>query len=970
MGFIHFHVHSEFSPDGLSKITNLVDVAKNNNFKHLALTDHGTLSGIPQFYNACKNNEIVPIFGNEIYIGYGEKADGKPYVGHLTMLALNEIGYNNLISLTNASHGNLVKRRNGNTPVITFNMLKEFNEGLICLTGCPASPIHQNDFNFGYRFAEQLLNVFGYENLFAELMFPIPQEDFHTRPFTIASELGLDYVITNDVHFPEKSQYEIHTILANIRNGYDYNSKQLYLASEDEMRELTLKHLSDIEWEQNLRTMDRIAERIEVINIESEPKLPHIDSELLERFKLDLFSALQFDIEDMSEIDQNIRIERFNLELKVIEDKGFLDYFYIVDDIFKYCNSNNINMTCRGSGAGSYIVYLISISDVDPIYYGLLFERFLNYEREDYPDLDLDIEAIRRDEVVNYANSKWSMLPISTFGTYSHKSLVRDLGKYLNLDQLTITDACEYGEESEAFAKLAEYNQLFKPAYDLIIGQMKYRGKHAGGVASVTRSAPIENWSGTTPQISFAEGLNKELSKVGLVKLDLLGVNVLDKLARMKRLTNASPPEKYTDYPVEVFNLLKSGKLTGLFQIDASSGIRQLSHDVSLDTFEDIIAVSALYRPGTLKDGFHELFFKSKHNLELNTKDQEHKDNISNIINNHPELGKILSPTYGVVLYQEQMMQVYATVSGEGVLGADVARKILSPKSARIKLTEEWQAKYNKLKKKFYKNSLANGYTKIEIEYIWTILEAHTGYSFNKAHSASYAALALKMAWYKTFYPIEYYTALLQVDKGTTEHLISYLYSMLKENDHLIVVSPNVNISSDDYVVKGNKLYLPLNLLKGMGDKKVEKFIEIRNANGPFETIEQFEQLVPKGVMNTKTREMAYATGFFDGLKGYELPKLKEMKRAELDAFGFMIPTQKIVRIIESNQSSTSVCGLISSKVVKNSKNGNKIVSVRLIPNGFYWYWPNDTQFDQPEGQVVLAKRNTFGKCVDLQTLV
>lgn len=970
MGFIHFHVHSEFSPDGLSKITNLVDVAKQKDFKYLTLTDHGTLSGIPQFYNACKNNEIVPIFGNEIYIGYGEKADGKPYVGHLTILSLNEIGYNNLINLTNASHTNLIKRRNGNTPVVTFDMLKEFNEGLVCLTGCPASPIHQNNFNFGYKFTEQLLNIFGYENLYAELMFPIPQEDFHSRPFQIASELGIDYVITNDVHFPEKHQYELHTILANIRNGYDYNSKQLYLASEQEMKDLTLKHLTDVEWEASLNAMQRIADRVEIVNIESEPKLPHIDTALLEQFEADLFNALQFDVADLTDEEMSIRVDRFNLEMEVIKGKGFLDYFYIVNDIFNYCNNNNIKMTCRGSGAGSYIVYLMGISDVDPIYYGLLFERFLNYEREDYPDLDLDIEAIRRDEIVQYANDKWSMLPISTFGTYSHKSLVRDLAKYLHLDSLLSSEAAEFGPDSEQFAKLNETNGLFGQAYELIIGQMKYRGKHAGGVASVTRAVPVENWSGTQPQISFAEGLNKELSKVGLVKLDLLGVNVLDKLARMERLTGKKPPLKYTDYPVEVFDLLRSGKLTGLFQIDASSGIRQLSSDVSLDSFEDIIAVAALYRPGTLKDCFHELFYKSKHNLELNSKDQEHRDKISSIIANHPDLAKVLNPTYGVVLYQEQMMQVFATVSGEGVLGADAARKILSPKSPRIKLTEEWQNKYKKLKKKFYNNSLNNGYSKDEIEYIWAMLEAHTGYSFNKAHSASYAALGLKMAWYKTFYPVEYYTALLQVDKGTMEHLVSYLYSMIKENPELIVVSPNVNISDRDYVVHDNKLYLPLGLLKGMGDKKIDKFLEIRNEYGPFATIEQFEELVPKGVMNTKTRELAYRSGFFDGLDGYEKPKLSEVKKAEIEAYGFIVPTQKIVSIIESQQSETQICGIVSSKLVSNSKSGNKLVKVRTVPDGFYWYWPNEEQFNVNEGEVVLVKKNSFGKCLDVKKLV
>lgn len=710
--FVNLHVHTDGSLlDGLGSIHRLVASAKSKGFSALAMTDHGTLTNAISFSVECKENGIKPILGEEIYILFGSNQ-----IGHMTLLAKNRQGFDNIIEMTTMAHASKNRR-----PAVTFDSLKQHSDGVICLTGCIASPIHQLDYKDALRYAIQLKEIFG-KRLFAEIIF-FNEEDHYSRVVKIAKTLDLKIVVTNDSHFPDKSDAQVHPILTTIRAKYTYASSQLWLKTYDELfsyAQRVAKDIKGVDVKQWLGMSKQIADSIDEIDLSGTPTLPSLGKNEYQML-LDIISgALKKDISRLETIDVKIRVKRAKTELRVIRAMGFSAYFLILKDLVDYARKMNVFVgPGRGSGAGSYLLFLLGITELDPIKYGLQFERFLNENRVGYPDVDVDLDSEGRQLVIKYAEEKYGAKAVATYAHFSHKTLVHDLCRTLRLDRATEIKAADDGVDSEAFKELKRESELFGIAYQALNNQIRHRGKHAGGIIITSKTVPFER-AGDELVVPWTEGGReggiRELSYAGLVKYDLLGLSALSVLKYLFNVTKKLPPADPND-DLDVLDIFKSGDLSGIFQFSGSQGIRDLTIAIQPTEFADIIAINALYRPGTLSNGLawkYSGFKKKPRHL-------------------HKQIDNILAETYGIIVFQEQMMNVYATITGGSLAEADEARRVLS-KDPHYG-DPVWEASLDKLKTPFFTNGIKNGFDKKFVNQLWGEIFAHSAYSFNKCIS-------------------------------------------------------------------------------------------------------------------------------------------------------------------------------------------------------------------------------------------
>jgi DNA polymerase-3 subunit alpha len=924
--FVSLHTHSCYSRDGLGTIEDLTDHVKDIGQRALAITDHSTMSSMVSFFLNCKERGIKPIFGNEMYFRYRQDK-----VNHITILARTQNGLNNLIKLNNIAHigDNIVKRKSGNTPTIDMELLSQFSEGLIVLTGCVSSAIHDNEYEYGWNYTNDLIRNVGKDNVYGELMFSMQNQDFYSRVINICNDLKLQTVITTDAHFAKKEYGNIHPICVTMRSGYNYESELLYVMKEKEIKDLSLQYVPKDIWDKSLVTINEIVDSVEDIELKSEPKLPFVSQQELDEFGK--FLQYKFELDLAKNDDKQVRIDRFNLEWKVITDKKFTDYFLILNDLYQFCLRENILMALRGSGAGCYILYLIGISQVDPIKGGLLFERFLNYERADFPDADCDISSNGREKVLVYALERWGLQPVKTYSKYSIRSLVHDLFRVLHSIPKDLEELiCDYGVECDEYKKACEIEPRFGQLYDVMIDQVRHAGKHAGAVASTTRDVPVEDGL-----IALAEGNLKQLSYVGILKIDLLGIRLLDKHEYFHKLTGINPPDDPFLYPSEIFSLLQEDKTFNIFQIDASSGIKQLTKSINPDSFESISAAISLYRPGALDAGTAAHY-------------SEYKINPRKL---HSNIDKYLESTYGIILFQEQVMHIFAEITGTGLIGADLARKTLSPKSVKQLTDPHWIAKCKELENQFFDLGKINGYDKEFLNHIWAELLTHTRYSFNRAHSASYAFHALKDLWMLYYHPTEYVMSCLLVDQlDNNEDAQTILYYAAKNG--VAIIPPHINNSSNSYELKDGKIYLPLTVITGWGSNSVNKVLEIRNTleDNKFTSFEQMNDLIGGRMMNKTVRRKLYQIGAFDDIEGdvnsfiSEMPLVKvKSKYAEFDSLGFVIPTEYHIKKIDKYANDQrAIVGFVKQKTEKETKTGKPMISYKLHPKGNFWMYNNE----------------------------
>ncbi len=876
--FVHLHVHSEYSLlDGASRIAKLIERACEFNMPALALTDHGVMYGSIEFYSQAKKSGIKPIIGCEVYLAPKSRRDKQierdkkeETSYHLTLLAESNRGYKNLIRLVSLGflEGFYYK------PRVDKELLREYSEGIIALSGCISGEIPKyiisGRIQEAKRILEEYVEIFDKGSFFLELQDSgIPQQKIVNK--TLA-ELSLEYkiplVATNDVHYVDKKDSKAHDVLLCIQTGSTINeagrlkfpTEEYYFKDYRQMKELFKEFPGAIE-----NTLE-IAGRCN-LNLKFDMNLIpsfHVSDNTTpdEYLKKLCYEGVKNKYGEITEV-VNVRINR---ELEVIKKMGFSDYFLIVWDLINFAKNNNIRVgPGRGSAAGSIVSYLLGITDIEPLKYGLLFERFLNEERNSMPDIDIDFCYEKRDDVIKYVTKKYGdrrVAQLITFGTMAARQAIRDAGRvmempYADVDRIakmvpmelnvTIKNSLEIVPELN---EIYENNEKVKEIIDTAIsleGISRQDSIHAAGV--VISSEDLYNY---TPLQKENEGdivtqyKMEDIQKIGLLKMDFLGLKTLsliDKslflIKKTKNLeidiNNINPDDKKT------FNMLSEGECLGVFQLE-SSGMRELVINLKPTRFEDLIALLALYRPGPLQSGMVRDFV-------------ENKNGRKQINYLHPSLEKILESTYGIILYQEQVMGIASELAGFSMSEADILRSAISKKKRGL---------LSRQKSKFIEGARRRGIDeKISIK-IFELVNNFAEYGFNKSHSAAYAMISYQTAYLKANYPVEFMAALLSIRMGSQEKVAQYVNETRRMG--IRVLPPDINESFTDFTVVEESIRFGLSAVKNVGTNVIECIEKVRKKGGKFKNFIDFCERVDSSVLNKKTLESLIKSGTFDSM--------------------------------------------------------------------------------------------------------
>jgi DNA polymerase-3 subunit alpha len=910
--FSHLHVHSDSSHDGLGPLENLVSTAVGLGFDHMALTEHGNLSSIISYYVQARQQGIKPIFGNEIYLHFGG------YNQHITLLADGEEGLNSLIELNN--YGQAGELKNGAVP---FEFLKKCNAGLILLTGCPNSPmqiLNTPNYEFAKENLIEFMKIFG-DRVFVELMFVSDNSmPVWKRSIRLAEEFNLPLVTTNDVHFALERHAKNHMIYQNIKSGgnFSYNSTYCYLATPRQMiqRVTTIDKKFLPALKAGMMNSWLLADRLRTVKFDSTPKLPVIDNAEERLRSLVKKGADGFAEATMNTYDWQMLADRVDLELDVIIGKGYATYFLIVKDLIDKARENNVMIgPGRGSAVGSFVSFLLGITEVNPIDYGLQFERFLNPQREAMPDIDTDIPSKKREVTLDYAKGKYNAHPIVTYSRSTEKSLIRDLCKWARTSIDEMNEAAEYGYGSDPYWRIASREKDFDSTYHVMLNQIRHRGKHAGGIViSGDTKVPFIRTKDGELATCWSEGSQSELSKVGIVKFDMLGLAALDILEELEDLSGIKlevPQDLHLQNDRPEFDLIRQGKVLGVFQLTGSDGIREFAKLVNPKNILDVIATVSLWRTGPIQAGAHEAYLEARHgNPRLI----------------HPEIDEILKETYGLIVYQEDFMRLYAWATGRDLGDADNARRVIV-KYKPDKL--ESVRALSELEIEFKEGALNKGLEQETIDKLWGEIVVHTGYSFNKSHATAYSMITWKLLWYKFHHPELFYVALLNNDPSRTQE---FIYDVISEGYEIEM--PDINKSSDIYSTDGKVIYTPLSVVKFLAESGVQEIME----NRPFESLEDFMAKVEKRKVTKRARMGLYLLGAFDRIEGaanystldfseldflYEVSAMKKAKKDYLKKYG--VSADLFAKLVFGSIDEKSLGKLIASLEKLSIEECNKI---------------------------------------------
>jgi DNA polymerase-3 subunit alpha len=917
--FVHLHLHTEYSLlDGACRLDRLVDKAHELKFSALAITDHGAMHGVIEFYQAARAKGIKPIIGCEVYVAPGSRLERKKVEGdkyhHLGLLAKDEAGYKNLIKLTTAAHleGYYYK------PRIDKEILAAHSEGLIAMSGCLASEIPDLIMKGQIDKARDAVDFFkqtlGAENFFLELQnHGIPEQaKVNSHLIKWSKEFGLKLVATNDVHYINKSDSHAHDCLVCIgtqdllsnpkRMSAGYIPEQFFLRSAEEMKarfaeipeavtntlEVAEKCNLEIEfgklhypvfhppehftregylrkllaeglWKRYRLRVNARGGEFELENVEDAPLLPTYPRQK-EPKKIGGYNKEDPDVKKAWE---NVR-DRLQLELKVIEKTGFLSYFLIVGDFIRYGHERGIACVARGSAAGSIVTYLLEISNVDPIRYGLLFERFLNPERVNPPDIDIDFADDRRADVIDYVRQKYgkdSVAQIITFGTMGAKSVVRDVGRVMGLpygdcDRLAKMipfdlkmDLTKALKQSPEFKEAYETEDVTRELIDtaLILEDLTRNASvHAAGVVigdqPLVNLLPLKTDEDGAIVTQYAMG---PVGDLGLLKMDFLGLKTLTVIRNTCEMVKRARgiDIKIDHLPLDdkkTYDLLNRAETLGVFQLE-SGGMRDLCKKFQISSVEHITALVALYRPGPM-DLIPD-FIKRRHG-EIEIKYE------------HPLLEQISKETYGILIYQEQVMQATQLLAGFTLGAADLLRRAMGKKKV-----EEMQQQ----REKFVKGCAAtNKISPAKANQIFDLLEKFAGYGFNKSHAAAYAIVAYQTAYLKANYPVEFFCAMMTNDMTNTEKLSEYIAEAREFG--IEVLQPDVNESEMFFAPArdGNAIRFGLVAIKNVGEAAVEAILKARKENGNFKSLSELCGRVDGRSLTRKTIEALVKTGACD----------------------------------------------------------------------------------------------------------
>ena len=885
--FVHLHNHSQFSLlDGAQRIEEMVDQAVAFKMPAVAITDHGNLFGAIRFVEKCKEKGIKPILGCEIYVAPKSRTDRvaprdgeKPY-HHLILLVQDREGYQNLLKLVTQAYldGFYYK------PRVDKELLAAHSRGLIatsaCLGGEVASKLLRRDSQGAEQSAAAYRDIFGKENFFLEVQDQgIPEEVEVNRGLeAIARRVEIPRVGTNDCHFLRRDDHFSHQVLVCIQTGKTVNdpdrlkyTQEHYFKSPQEMRSV-FKDLPEA-----VENTLRIAERCNFELGLSENHLPRFavpaGEELegyFEKVVREGFDRRRVQWESLLSkglLRNSLEVygQRLDGEIRMVKEMGFPGYFLIVWDFIRYAREKGIPVgPGRGSAAGSLVAYCLAITDIDPLQYGLLFERFLNPERVSLPDIDIDFCMRRRGEVIDYVRNKYgqeNVAQIITFGTMAARAVIRDAGRGLDIpygevDRIAKLVPAEL--EATVDKALASVPQL-KAAYESdekirqlldvarrLEGLARHASTHAAGVVISPR--PIVEFAPlcvTKDSEIITQYAKDEIEKIGLLKMDFLGLKTLtlleDCLVRVRK--DRGIAVDLAQLPLEdaqTYALFCRAQTSGVFQFE-SSGMQEILRKLQPDRFEDLVALNALYRPGPIKSGMIEDYIRGRHG-----KAATHP---------YPRLKEILDETYGVIVYQEQVMRIASVLGGFTLGQADLLRRAMGKKK---------QKEMDSMRGLFVKGAKERSVPEKEAVKIFELMATFAGYGFNKSHSAAYALVAYQTAYLKAHHPVQFMAALLTVEKEVTDNVVKYIGQCREMG--IAVLPPDLNRSALDFAVEGEAIRFGLGAIKNVGDGTIEALLQARERVGSFSSLQQLCREVDSRTLNRKALESLVKSGALDGL--------------------------------------------------------------------------------------------------------
>jgi DNA polymerase-3 subunit alpha len=883
--FVHLHVHSQYSLlDGAIRFEEACDLAKKYRMTALALTDHGNMFGAIEFYQMAIKHGIKPIVGCEVYVAPGSRFEKKPVEGtegayHLTLLVKNRTGYFNLIKLASLAHleGFYYK------PRVDKELLSQLNEGLIALSGCLKGEIavhaSKGEMKKALQSAEAYRKIFDDRRFYIEVQNNGVENQLlvNERLLEIGQQLSLPVVATNDCHYLHRKDAKAHEVLLCIQTGKTLQDSDRMKFSSDEFYFKSPQEMADLF--QNIpEAVTQTVEIAERCNLElkfeekhipkiSVPQGESLDS-YLERLSREGLEGRLLSLKDRKDFkERSIQYgERLEEELKIIKSMGYSGYFLIVADFIHFAKNRGIPVgPGRGSAAGSLVAYALKITDLDPIEYDLIFERFLNPGRKSsMPDVDVDFCMEGRDEVIQYVMDRYgkeNVAQIITFGKMQARAVIRDVGRVMDLPyaevdriaklipsmplNITLGQALDQEPQlRELIKRDPKVESLFNIAKPLE-GLTRHASTHAAGVVISNKSLMeyLPLYRGQNGEVMTQYPM-KEVETIGLVKFDFLGLKTLTQVNHAIQLIEKDHQEKIelSQIPLDdpkVFALLGSGSTLGIFQLE-SSGMKDLLIKLKPENFREVIALVALYRPGPLKSGMVDEYIKRKHGKET-------------IRYELKELEEILKDTYGVIVYQEQVMRIASKLANFSLEDADILRRAMSKKDPK---EMEMQ------KEKFLQGSRKNRINLTKAEKIFDLMAKFAEYGFNKSHSAAYALIAYQTAYLKAHYPIEFMAALLTSEVQNADKIVKYIAECREMG--INILPPDINESHKNFTVVGNQIRFGLAAVKNVGDAALDAILAEREEQGRFQSLSDFCKRVDLRKVNRRVVESLIKCGAFD----------------------------------------------------------------------------------------------------------
>ena len=891
--FVHLHVHSEYSMlDGMSQLPKLVTKVSQLNQPAVALTDHGNMYGAWHFYNQAKKAGVKPIIGLEAYVAKNSRFDKQIKPGsdqaHLTLIATSAKGYRNLLKLTSIANFEGFSYK----PRIDYQVLAEYHQDLILLTGCPQSHMNQaltaDNWEEARRYLRLYMDIFGKENVYVELQHH-PGHEFieklTQKQIKLAREFNLPLVATNDVHYLEPDDAEAQDALVAVQTRKLLSDKNrmsmmdmpdLYLKSTAEM----IEAFSD--YPEAIANTLEIANRVDIKVKNNKLIFPNYkipkgmtDAQYLTQL---VYKRAK---ERFGSISQEIR-NRLEYELDIINQKGYATYFLITQDFVNWAKKRGISVgPGRGSAAASLVSYVLKITELDPLYHKLPFERFLNPQRPTPPDIDIDFADSRRDEVIDYVAKKYGddkVAHVITFGKMEARVAVRDIGRVLGMPyeepdkiaklipnqpgkRMRLMDAVKNIPELNTYYQQPKYRKLIDLAAK-VEGNVRHSSVHAAAIIVADKPLPEytaiqkDSRSGKTITQYDMYALDKNVSDdaIGLLKFDFLGLRNLSIIQTALSLIEKNYGKKINinQIPLDdkkTFTLLSKGETMGIFQLE-SAGMRRVAKSLKPSQFSDITAMVALYRPGPMD--LIPQFIEGKHNPD-------------SVKYPHPSLKPILEETYGVMVYQEQILMIANTMAGYTMGEADILRRAIGKKKKKL-LDEN--------KKRFIEQSVKKGYKRQVAEKVWGFIEAFANYGFNKAHAASYAMIAYQTAYLKANYPVEYMAALMSAESASTSQNRDEKIAQAVEECRKMgikVLPPDINLSEADFTIEKHSgsledkaIRFGLTAIKHVGSAAIENILNVREEVGKFQSFTHFLASVDSRKVNKTTVEVLIKAGAFD----------------------------------------------------------------------------------------------------------